>query len=70
MTEVTTTNTSPSVSAEDAYVTEYLRAQDLVAGIEEHLQNLPHPLMSFIPTGAMWVTCERSTVGWRPSSTS
>lgn len=37
------------MTAEDAYVTEYLRAQDLLAGIEEHLQDLPAPTDEFQP---------------------
>ena len=36
-------------TAEDAYVTEYLRAQDLLAGIEEHLRDLPAPTDEFRP---------------------
>jgi len=36
-------------TAEDAYMTEYLRAQDLVAGIEEHLRDLPAPTDEFHP---------------------
>ena len=36
-------------TAEDAYVTEYLRAQDLIAGIEEYLQDLPAPTDEFRP---------------------
>jgi len=37
------------MTAEDAYVTEYLRAQDLVTGIEEHLRDLPAPTDEFHP---------------------
>ncbi len=37
------------MTAEDAYVTEYLRAQDLLAGIEEYLQDLPAPTDDFHP---------------------
>ena len=36
-------------TAEDAYMTEYLRAQDPVAGIEEHLRDLPAPTDEFHP---------------------
>jgi len=37
------------MTAEDSYVTEYLRAQDLLAGIEEYLQDLPAPSDDFHP---------------------
>ena len=37
------------MSAEDAYVAEYLRAQDLIAGIEEYLSDLPAPTDEFHP---------------------
>ena len=37
------------MTAEDAYVTACLRGQDLVAGIEEYLQDLPAPTDEFHP---------------------
>jgi len=37
------------MTAEDAYVTEYLRARDLMAGIEEYLRDLPAPTDDFHP---------------------
>jgi len=37
------------MTAEDAYVTEYLRAQDLLSGIEEYLRDLPAPTDEFRP---------------------
>jgi len=37
------------MTAEDACVTEYLRARDLMAGIEEYLQELPAPTDEFSP---------------------
>jgi len=37
------------MTTEDAYVTEYLRAQDLLAGIEEYLHDLPAPTNEFHP---------------------
>ena len=57
------------MTAEDAYVREYLKAQDLLAVIEEYLQDLPAPQTSSIPTGVTWVISKRSTIGCRRSST-
>jgi len=37
------------MTAEDAYVTEYLRAQNLLEGIEEYLRDLPAPTDEFHP---------------------
>ena len=37
------------ITAEDAYVTEYLRARDLLLGIEEYLRDLPAPTDEFHP---------------------
>jgi hypothetical protein len=37
------------MKAEDAHVTEYLKAQDLLAGIEEYLADLPAPTDEFRP---------------------
>lgn len=37
------------MTAEDAYVNAYLKAQDLLAGIEEYLQDFPAPTDDFQP---------------------